>query len=108
MGSGSELDSKDEEVEVVRDTQSAGSRMSQFYRSLSSSTYLSEQLSEVFKMAEIAMAMVPGSAEDERRSSALSFVKSDVRNGLDVHLGPCLRLFSQRCSRLCPSLMRRP
>ena len=47
-------------------------------------------------MAEIAKVMVPGSAEDERRISALSFVKSDVHNGRDVHLGPCLRLFLQQ------------
>ena len=42
------------------------------------------------------MVMVPGSAEDERRISALNFVKSDLRSGLTKHLGPCLRLFSQR------------
>jgi hypothetical protein len=48
-----------------------------------------------FKVAEIALVMVPGSVEDERRISAVNFLKSNVRNRLSKHLGACLRLFSQ-------------
>ncbi len=50
-------------------------------------------VSEYAKLAEIALVMVPGSVEDERRFSALTFRKSKVRNRLLAHLGQVMRMF---------------
>jgi hypothetical protein len=58
--------------------------------------YLAQELNEWQKVAEIGLVMVPGSVEDERRISAVTFNKSDVHNWLTEHLGACLRLFSQQ------------
>ena len=50
-------------------------------------------LSEYFKVAEIAIATVLGSVEDERTFSMLSFMKSKLRNRLGGHMDTCVKLF---------------
>ncbi|KXZ47967.1 hypothetical protein GPECTOR_31g329 [Gonium pectorale] len=54
-------------------------------------------LSEYAAMAELVFVMVPGSVEDERRFSAMSFlIKNKTRNSLCKNLSLCVRMFSQR------------
>ena len=53
------------------------------------------RLSEYIKVAEIAVAVVLGSVEDERTFSTLSFMKSKLRNRLGGHVDTCVKLFSQ-------------
>ena len=48
------------------------------------------------KLAHIAVAMVLGSVEDERIFSSLAFLKSNIRNSLDSHLGVVVGLYSQK------------
>ena len=50
-------------------------------------------MSEYFKLANLCQTMILGSVEDEKIFSALSFLKSKLRNKLDKHMGTCLRLY---------------
>ena len=52
-------------------------------------------LLEYIKVAEIVVAAVLGSVEDERTFSTLSFMKSKLRNRLGGHMDTCVNLFSQ-------------
>ncbi|PNH11804.1 hypothetical protein TSOC_001293 [Tetrabaena socialis] len=67
----------------------------QCWERITSVAGLQHGLSEFVKLAELVFVMVPGSVEDERRFSALAFIKSKVRNRLTDHLGVCMRMFSQ-------------
>jgi hypothetical protein len=60
---------------------------------LGASQYLQENISEYFKLADLCQTMILGSVEDERMFSALSFLKSKMRNKLDKHMDICLRLY---------------
>eukprot|EP01018_Ginkgo_biloba_P011873 Gb_23573 [translate_table: standard] len=60
---------------------------------LGASQYLQENMSEYFKLADLCQTMILGSVEDERVFSLLSFLKSKLRNKLNKHLDPCLRLY---------------
>jgi hypothetical protein len=69
---------------------------SECWAELSKSESVIGGISELEKLAEIALVMVPGSVEDERRFSALAFLKSKVRNKLSMHLGLVMRMFCQK------------
>ena len=50
--------------------------------------------SEYLVLAEVAPVMVPGSVENERLFSAMSFIKNGLRNSLkNPHLTAAVRLF---------------
>jgi hypothetical protein len=66
------------------------------WRRLTVSSYSKSRLSEFAKLAELVLVMVPGSVEEERTFSTMSFIKSKLRNRLDEHLRPAVQLFSQR------------
>jgi hypothetical protein len=59
------------------------------------STFLTGSIPEFCKGSKIAVVTVVTSVEDERTFSTLSWMKSKVRNRLNVHLDCTLRLFSQ-------------
>jgi hypothetical protein len=69
--------------------------LSLLWLKLSASTYFTGYISEWFKVAKIAVVTVIGSVEDERTFSTLSWMKSRVRNRLNLHLDCTLRLYSQ-------------
>jgi len=50
-------------------------------------------MSEYFKLVDLCQTMILGSVEDERMFSALSFLKSKLRNRLDKNVETCLRLY---------------
>jgi hypothetical protein len=56
------------------------------WMTLDASSYLTHHFSEFMKLAEVAVIHVLGSVEDERTFSSVSFLKSKLRNSLDVHL----------------------
>ena len=58
--------------------------------------YLEENMSEYFKLADLCQTMILGSVEDERMFSALSFLKSKLRNNLDKHMYICLKLYVKK------------
>jgi hypothetical protein len=60
---------------------------------LGASQYLQEKISKYFKLADLCQTMILGSVEDERIFSALSFLKSKMRNKLDKHIDICLLLY---------------
>ena len=62
------------------------------WRSLA--TFMRRYCPEWFKLAQIALLMIVGSAEDERTFSALNFIMSDLRSRLETpHLTVAVRLF---------------
>ena len=67
--------------------------ITRLWTTLSASQYLQENISEYFKLADLCQTMILGSVEDERMFSALSFLKSKLRNKLDKHVDTCLRLY---------------
>jgi len=58
--------------------------------SASASQYLQENISKYFKLKDLCQTMILGSLEDERIFSALSFLKSKLKNNLDKHVDTCL------------------
>ena len=54
---------------------------------------LEENMSKYFKLAYLCQTMILGSVEDEGMFSALSFLKSKLRNKIDKHMDTCLRLY---------------
>jgi hypothetical protein len=60
--------------------------VTQLWRSIDANSYLRISLSEFLKVAEIAIAMVLGSVQDERTFSTVSFMKSRLRNRLTTNL----------------------
>ena len=67
--------------------------ITRLWTTLSASQYLQENISEYFKLADLCQTMILGSVEDERMFSALSFLKSKLRNNIDKHVDTCLRLY---------------
>lgn len=65
-------------VEAAKDAHI--SEMTAYWRVLSAKPHVRAGISEYFKLVEIAMAMVPGTVEDDRRFSAMDFVKNKRRN----------------------------
>ena len=63
------------------------------WTTLGGSQYLQENISEYFKLVDLCQTMILGSVEDERMFSALSFLKSKLRNKLYKHMDTCLRLY---------------
>lgn len=63
---------------------------------LGASQYLQENISKYFKLADLCQTMILGSMEDERMFSALSFLKSKLRNKLDKNMDTCLRLYATK------------
>lgn len=52
-------------------------------------------MSEWIGLAELVFVMVGGSVEDERKFSAMSFIKNKQRNKLQAsHLSMCVRMFA--------------
>ncbi len=68
---------------------------SECWAELSKSEYVIGGISKFEKLAEIALVMVPGSVEDERRFSAFAFLNCKVRKKLSMHLGLVMRMFCQ-------------
>ena len=60
---------------------------------LGESQFLQENMSEYFKLVDLCQTMPLGSVEDERMFSALSFLKSKLRNKLDKNVDTCLILY---------------
>jgi hypothetical protein len=56
------------------------------WRTIDNNAMLRHGLSKYLKVAEIAIAMVLGSVQDERTFSTISFMKSRLRNRLTTHL----------------------
>jgi hypothetical protein len=55
---------------------------------------LADACSEFLKLHQLALVMVPGSVEDERKFSAMILFRSDRRSRLKAsHLTVCARLF---------------
>jgi hypothetical protein len=73
-----------------------GTRMWQLLDSQGEKSAVRVGCSEWVKLAEMAMVMVPGSAEDERNFSSMGFLKDDERNSLTVHLTTALRLYKSK------------
>ena len=48
---------------------------------------------EYFKLADLCQTMILGLVEDEKMLSALTFLKSKLRNKLDKNVYTCLRLY---------------
>ena len=71
-------------------------RTRRLWRLLSAQPHICEAIPQFFKLAKIVLVMVSGSVEDERGFSASSFVKSDDRNRLDVHVELCMRMKLQK------------
>ena len=53
-------------------------------------------MSEYFKLVDLCQTMILGSVEDERIFSALSFLKSKLRNKLDKNVDTCLILYVKK------------
>jgi hypothetical protein len=62
------------------------SPITRLWRSLDANSYLRISLSEFLKVAEIAIAMVLGSVQDEHTFSTISFMKNRLRNQLTTNL----------------------
>ena len=60
---------------------------------LSGSEILWQRMSEYFKLVYLCQTMILGSMEDERMFSALTVLKSKLRNKLDKNVDTCLRLY---------------
>ena len=60
---------------------------------LGESHYLQENMLEYFKLVDLCQTVVLESLEDKRIFSALSFLKSKLRNTLDNNMDTCLRLY---------------
>ena len=67
--------------------------ITRLWTKLSGSQYLLQTMSEYFKLADLCQTMILGSVEDERMFSALTFLKSKLRNKLDKNVETCLRLY---------------
>jgi hypothetical protein len=67
--------------------------ITRLWTNLAESQYLEETMLEYFKLADLCQTMILGSVSDERMFSALSFLKSKLRNKLDKHMDTCLRLY---------------
>ena len=62
------------------------------WTNLGESQFLQENMSEYFKLVDLCQTMILGSVEDKRMFSALSFLKSKLRNKLDNNVDTCLIL----------------
>jgi predicted P-loop ATPase/GTPase len=60
--------------------------VTRLWRSIDANSYLRISLSEFLKVAEIAIAMVLGSVQDEHTFSTISFMKNRLRNQLTTNL----------------------
>lgn len=60
--------------------------VTKLWTKLSTSSLLGLRMSEFFRLAEIVMATMIGSVEDERTFNTLTFMKSKLRNRLGLHL----------------------
>ena len=67
--------------------------ITRLWTKLSGSQFLLQSMSEYFKLVDLCQTMILGSVEDERMFSALSFLKSKLRNRLDKNVETCLRLY---------------
>ena len=54
---------------------------------------LRQRMSEYFKLVDLRKTMILGSVEDDRILSAMTFLKSKLRNKLDKNVDTCLRLY---------------
>ena len=64
--------------------------ITRLWTKLSGSEILRQRMSEYFKLVDLCQTMILGSVEDERMFSALSFLKSKLRNRLDKNVETCL------------------
>ena len=69
--------------------------LTRIWRTISASRVLSYGFPEYLKLVEIALVHVIGSVEDERVFSSVSFLKTELRNSLDPHLGVVVGMYSQ-------------
>ena len=60
--------------------------ITRLWTKLSGSQFLLQSMSEYFKLVDLCQTMILGSVEDERMFSALSFLKSKLRNRLDKNV----------------------
>lgn len=67
--------------------------ITKLWTTLSGSEFLLQNMSEYFKLVDLCQTMILGSVEDERMFSALTFLKSKLRNKLDKNVDTCLRLY---------------
>ena len=67
--------------------------ITRLWTTLDGSQYLQENISKYFKLAYLCPIVILGSVEDARMFSALSCLKSKLRNNLDKHMDTCLILY---------------
>lgn len=67
--------------------------ITRLWKRIEKSEVFCDSILEYFKLADLCQTMILGSVEDERVFSALEFLKSKIRNKLDINVETCLRLF---------------
>ena len=67
--------------------------ITRLWTKISGRKILQQIMSEYFKLADLCQTMILGSVEDERMFSALTFLKSKLRNKLNKNLDTFLRLY---------------
>ncbi|KAH9296664.1 hypothetical protein KI387_044244 [Taxus chinensis] len=80
------------------DQPSESGAIARLWRGIYQSSILQEDISEYLRLYELCQTMILGSVEDERVFSALSFIKSKLRNRLDKNLESCMRCYVSRYS----------
>jgi hypothetical protein len=70
--------------------------LTQLWHMISSSRILCHNLLEYFMFVQIGSIFILGNVEDERCFSTLKFLKSNIRNRLDVHLPMVVRMFQHK------------
>jgi hypothetical protein len=70
--------------------------VTRLWRSIDAKSFLRHSLSKWLIVAEIAIVMVLGSVEDERKFSTVSFMKNRLRNCLSSNLGLVVGFKSQK------------
>lgn len=69
--------------------------LTKLWTKLVASSLLTLCMYEYFCLAEIAIACVIGSVEDERTFNTLTFIKSYLRNRMGVHLNCTILMYAQ-------------
>ena len=67
--------------------------ITRLWTKISGSEILQQTMLEYFKLTDLCQTMILGSVEDDRMFSALSFLKSKLRNKLDKNVDTYLRLY---------------
>ncbi|KAJ9516060.1 hypothetical protein QJQ45_024487 [Haematococcus lacustris] len=84
-------------VELSSAAVNPAEQTTKLWRYLAGQPITKADISEYFKLAELALVMTPGSVEEERMFSAMAYLKECTRNRLqECHLNVCTRVFSSK------------